>query len=97
MVAMLDDVEKENILENRDYVASLIGWVATVVAILMWSSLVDQIRLNLAGQKGSVIFATAVVLNCTLWVTYSVLKKPRLWPRVIQSMAGSIRPPFVLP
>ena len=80
----------ETALEKRDYFASLIGWVATIVSVLMWSSLVDQIRLNLSGQKGSVIFACAVVLNCTLWVTYSALKNPRLWPVLWANLPGVI-------
>lgn len=75
---------------NREYMATLVGWIASIVAVVMWTSLVDQIRLNLLGQKGSVIFAIAVVLNCSLWVTYGLLKHPRLWPVVVSNLPGVV-------
>ena len=33
----------------------ILGWVATVTAVLMYVSYIDQIRLNLTGHQGSVV------------------------------------------
>ena len=77
-------------LEKSESTAAIIGWMATIVGVLMWSSLADQVRLNLMGQKGSIIFAIAVVLNCTLWTIYGLKKTPRLWPVVVSNVPGIV-------
>jgi len=52
-----------------------IGWAASIMAILMYFSFIDQIRLNLAGHKGSVIIPILVMINCTLWTLFGSGKK----------------------
>ncbi len=52
-----------------------IGQAASIIAILMWFSFIDQIRLNLTGHKGSIIIPIVVVVNCTLWTLFGLGKK----------------------
>jgi hypothetical protein len=52
-----------------------IGWAASIIAILMWFSFIDQIRLNLSGQKGSIIIPIVVTINCILWTLFGLGKK----------------------
>lgn len=63
-----------------------IGWAASVIATLMWFSFIDQIRLNLAGQKGSIIIPIVVTINCALWVVFGVGKKN--WQIVVCNIPG---------
>lgn len=64
----------------NERVLRYIGWIATITAILMYGSYLDQINLNLTGSKGSVIQPLATVLNTSLWSTYGWLQPKRDWP-----------------
>ncbi|MFZ2970913.1 MAG: hypothetical protein WA063_07245 [Minisyncoccia bacterium] len=44
----------------------------------MFSSYINQIRLNLAGNTGSVILPVATTINCISWSSYAILKEKRL-------------------
>ena len=68
----------------------MIGWMATVTAIIMFVSYIDQIRFNLNGQKGSVIQPAATVINCSFWTVYGVLKEKRDWPIIVANLPGII-------
>jgi len=61
-----------------------------MAAILMFVSYIDQIRLNLEGHKGSVLQATATVINCGLWTTYAVGRKVKDWPIIIANVPGIV-------
>ncbi|MDP2585684.1 MAG: SemiSWEET family transporter [Candidatus Levybacteria bacterium] len=63
-----------------------IGWAASVIAILMWFSFIDQIRLNLAGQKGSLLIPIVVIVNCILWTLFGLGKKN--WQVVSANVPG---------
>lgn len=67
---------------------SLIGWAASIMAILMYTSYIDQIRLNLSGRPGSVLLPIVTVLNCTLWVTYGFFLENRNWPIIACNVPG---------
>ena len=54
-----------------------VGWFASIMAISMYSSYVDQIRLNLEGQKGSLVLAVATVINCSAWLVYGFIKEKK--------------------
>ncbi len=58
----------------NDKTLNKIGWIASSISLLMYISLIDQIRLNLSGQKGSVILATLTTLNGIMWITYAASK-----------------------
>nr|WP_123905437.1 hypothetical protein [Sphingobium cloacae] len=54
----------------------------------MYMSYLDQIRLNLDGQKGSLVQPAATFINCALWVSYGFLRERRDWPIVIANAPG---------
>lgn len=60
-----------------------VGWAASVMAIIMFATFVDQIRLNLAGNPGSVYLPLATSINCAMWVLYACLKQKTDWPIVV--------------
>ena len=67
-----------------------IGWIATCTAILMYMSYIDQIRMNLDGQKGSLLLPLATTINCSLWVIYGFLKKKKDWPIIVANFPGVV-------
>ncbi len=74
--------------DPRDRALLILGWVATVTAVLMYVSYIDQIHRNLIGDKGSVIQPLATAVNCSLWVAYGVFKRARDWPIVLANAPG---------
>ena len=68
-----------------------LGWIATAASVTMYVSYVDQIRLNLTGEKGSTIQPLATVINCSLWAAYGFLRQPkRDWPIVLANAPGIV-------
>ncbi len=57
-----------------------IGWLASLVTISMYLSYIDQIRLNISGQKGSIIVPIITTLTGIAWTSYALLKKKKDWP-----------------
>ena len=57
-----------------------IGWFASLMAVVMFTSYIDQIRLNIEGNPGSIILPIATVINCIAWVSYALLKEKKDWP-----------------
>ena len=68
----------------------VLGWIATATAIVMYLSYIDQIMLNLGGQKGSIVQPFATMVNCGLWVAYGVLKPKRDWPIAVANFPGVV-------
>ena len=66
-------------MENQTRINHTVGMLAMALSVGMWFTLIDQIRLNLAGQKGSLLVAVAIVANCVFWVTYGYTKRPSEW------------------
>lgn len=52
-----------------------IGWAASIMAVFMYFSFIDQIRLNLSGNKGSLLIPVLVTVNSTLWTLFGFGKK----------------------
>ncbi|WP_202819746.1 SemiSWEET family transporter [Thaumasiovibrio subtropicus] len=57
-----------------------IGWIASIMAMLLFVSYIDQIRLNLSGQPGSMLIPAATILNCLAWLAYGGLREQKDWP-----------------
>lgn len=53
----------------------VLGWVATLMSVMMYVSYFPQIMNNLAGQKGNFIQPLVAAINCSLWVYYGLFKK----------------------
>lgn len=76
-----DDMQNDKIVK--------VGWFASLMAVLMFASFLDQIRLNLAGNPGSLLLPVATVINCSTWIVYGALKRPvRDWPVVTCNIIG---------
>lgn len=67
-----------------------IGWFASLMALVMFASYFDQIRLNLAGQKGSVLLPLATMVNCSAWVVYALLREHKDWPIFVCNAFGVV-------
>lgn len=65
-----------------------VGWLSSFFAIAMFSSYIDQIRLNLLGSPGSVVLPIATVFNCLCWVIYALLKEKVDWPVFVCNSLG---------
>ncbi|MDK2777258.1 MAG: hypothetical protein KYX62_06325 [Pseudomonadota bacterium] len=72
-----------------DTLVNRLGWFASLMGILMFSS-IDQIRLNLQGQPGSVILPLATTVNCFAWMAYSFLRRERDWPLFWANSVGAV-------
>lgn len=67
----------------------VLGWIATVTAMAMYFSYIPQIAHNLNGDKGDWLQPLVAAINCTLWVTYGYIKKPKSdWPIVVANSPG---------
>lgn len=55
----------------------VLGWVATATAMAMYVAYVPQIVNNVHGNKSNWLQPLVAAINCTLWVMYGLLKKPR--------------------
>lgn len=73
-------------LKMDQKIVEKIGWAASILAILMWFSFFDQIRLNLAGHKGSLLIPIVVTINCILWTLFGLGK--RNWQIVAANVLG---------
>jgi len=67
-----------------------IGWFASLMALAMYFSYIDQIILNISGQTGSVILPIVTTINCTAWTLYGSLKAKKDWPIIICNAPGII-------
>ena len=63
-------------MENGKFF-TILSWVATATAIGMYVSYIPQIHDNLNGKLGNPIQPLVAAINCALWVTYGLLKKPK--------------------
>ncbi len=67
-----------------------IGWFASIMGIIMFSSYIDQIRLNLTGHPGSIILPIATVINGISWCTYGSLKPKVDWPIISANLVAIV-------
>ena len=68
----------------------IVGWLAFWLMMLMLTSFVDQIRLNLDGQPSSVIMPVMMMINCVMWTTYGFLLSPKSKQIIIGNSIGTV-------
>lgn len=73
---------------SEDRGIQILGWIATVTAIVMYVSYIPQIMDNLNGQKGNPIQPLAAAINCLLWVIYGLKRKD--YPIAVANSPGVI-------
>ncbi len=61
-------------MTNQRFI-TILGYVATFTSVCMYVSYLQQIGLNLSGQKGGWLPPFATTINCSLWVAYGLLKE----------------------
>ena len=83
---MADTVKKL----GKERVTEIIGWIAVALAVMMYVSFIDQIRLNITGYKGSWILPAAAVLCCSTWIIYGYLLRPRNWQIIVCNIPGAL-------
>ena len=74
----------------NEKIINRIGWAASIMAMAMYFSYIDQISLNLQGHPGSVILPIVTTINCTAWVLYGWLKPKKEWPIVSCNLLGIV-------
>ena len=74
----------------KETIVNRIGWFASFMAILMFTSYVDQIRLNINDSPGSVILPITTTVNCVSWVLYAYLKPKTDWPILLCNSLGAV-------
>ncbi|MCY1641057.1 SemiSWEET family transporter [Methylorubrum sp. SL192] len=84
----VDVINRAASVSAGDRFVRWLGWIATITGVLMFASYLDQIQLNLSGQKGSVIQPLATVVNCGLWTTYGALRRD--WPVSFANAPGIV-------
>lgn len=67
-----------------------IGWMASIMAIAMYFSYIDQIILNIQGQTGSIVLPAITTINCIAWTMYGILKIKKDWPIIFCNSPGII-------
>ncbi|OOF46109.1 SemiSWEET family transporter [Rodentibacter trehalosifermentans] len=76
-------------MTNQRFI-TILGWIATFTAVCMYVSYLEQINLNLTGQKGGILQPLATAVNCSLWVTYGLFKQKRDLPVALANSPGVI-------
>ncbi|MCO6543208.1 MAG: hypothetical protein J6584_04525 [Lactobacillus sp.] len=71
-------------------VINILGWVASITAIIMYVAYIPQIINNINGVKGSPIQPLATAINTALWVIYALFKKERDIPLALCNGVGTI-------
>ena len=51
----------------------ILGWVGTMLSVIMYVSYVPQILGNLHGNKTFFLQPLAAAINCTIWTSYGLL------------------------
>ena len=67
-----------------------IGWLASLLAMAMYFSYIDQISLNISGHPGSLMLPILTTFNCTAWVLYGSVKTKKDWPMIVCSIPGIV-------
>ncbi len=60
-----------------------LGTIASLAGILVALAFLDQIRLNLSGQIGSIIFPTMSIFNSLAWMSYGYCRREKDWALII--------------
>ena len=74
----------------NEKIVDKIGWIASIMGMLMFLSYLDQIRLNISGQTGSIILPIVTTINCLFWVLYGFLKPKKDWPIILCNVLGIV-------
>lgn len=74
----------------NEKITNRVGWFASFMGVAMYFSYIDQIRLNISGQPGSLILPIVTVVNCMAWILYGAFKTKKDWPIIICNLPGIV-------
>lgn len=75
-------------MEIDQKIVSKIGWAASLLAIAMYFSYIDQIRLNIEGHPGSIVLPIITTFNCIFWVVFGFFLEKRNWQIIACNVPG---------
>jgi uncharacterized protein with PQ loop repeat len=76
-------------MKNEKFIKQ-IGWFASIMAVAMYISYIDQIIRNLNGHPGSVVLPVITSINCTAWVLYAWLPDKKDLPILVCNLPGVV-------
>ncbi len=62
---------------KKDLIIKVLGYVGTILSILMYTSLIEVAKNNIYSHSHIFIQPFFTILNCTLWSTYAYLTKEK--------------------
>ena len=68
----------------------ILGWIGTLLSVIMYVSYVPQIMGNLYGNKTFFLQPLAATINCTIWTSYGLLKEKKDYPLSAANLPGVI-------
>ena len=68
----------------------ILGWLGTILSVLMYVSYVPQIMGNLDGNKAFFLQPLAATINCIIWTSYGLLKEKKDYPLSAANLPGII-------
>ena len=66
----------------------ILGWADTCLSVIMYVSYVPNIMANLDGNKVPFLQPLAAAINCTIWVSYGLLKPKKDYPLAAANFPG---------
>lgn len=76
--------------DSKSKLITIIGYIASVLSVIMYVSYIPQIAANLSGHPAEVWQPLAAFVNCVFWTVYGFGCKPKQWPIVIANVPGII-------
>ena len=68
----------------------ILGWLGTLLSVIMYVSYVPQIMGNLHGNKTFFLQPLAATINCTIGTSYGLLKEKKDYPLSAANLPGVI-------
>ena len=68
----------------------ILGWLGTLLSVIMYVSYVPQIMGNLHGNKTFFLQPLAATINCIIWASYGLLKEKKDYPLAVANLPGII-------
>ena len=68
----------------------ILGWIGTFLSVIMYVSYIPQIMGNLHGSKTPFLQPLAAAINCTIWISYGLLKEKKDYPLSAANFPGVI-------
>ena len=68
----------------------ILGWLGTLLSVIMYVSYVPQIMGNLHGNKTFFLQSLAATINCTIWTSYGLLKEKKDYPLSAANFPGVV-------